>query len=307
MTQSVPIKALIVLLLVGCNIAFAVWGAEQPVAQRAPAAAEADRADTAAIDAVMEEMERNFKAGDEYTYQCEVMFTPILDVMGGKTQMLAVLKPYETGLKHSQVAYISWKAIKPYRLVPGTRHKYAIIRYESVVSFDGQRLRKQSYQLGIKGDRPTWQFVSGDHLNPETYAELFPDFPKGTELPEVQRIVEKPDPRAVKQGLAAYRVGETTFEQFKRDAGLVLKRETNSFFLQFDGMTNVPNSSKIPASGTYMEGSTSGWRIYRQFRNTTSSFGKTNEQFIFVVGDSEGAISALTFEQGMLSKIGPAK
>src|SRR5256886_10538938 len=100
-------------------------------AENLPAPAEADRADNIAIDVVMERLGASFKAGD-LSYQYEVMFTPIVDIIGGKTQVLALVKPYEEQIRKAPIAFISWKAIKPYHYVSGKSHKYAIVRYESI-------------------------------------------------------------------------------------------------------------------------------------------------------------------------------
>jgi len=263
-----------------------------------PPPAEVDRGDESAIDIVMERLEASFKAGN-LSYQYDVMFTPILDVMGGKTQVLAIVKPYEDRIKKEQIAFISWKTIKPYQYVSGTHHKYAIVRYESTVSIMGKTLKKASYELGIKRKDSTWQFVSGDNLNAETYDELFSDFPKNVEVPKVERVLEKSDAPGVKRILATYKVGETSFEQFKKDAGLVTEPITES--------TNMAPVFQTQMSDFYVVGKTSVWRIYSQHKNFGLSFGKTIDQSIYVVGDADGAISTLTFDHGILSKMEPNK
>jgi hypothetical protein len=267
-------------------------------AENLPPPAEVDRADSIAIDAVMERLGASFKAGD-LSYQYEAMFTPILDIIGGKTQVLALVKPYEEQIRKAPIAFISWKAIKPYQYVSGKSHKYAIVRYESVALMSGKKLKKTSYELGIKRKDSTWQFVSGDNLKAETYEELFSDFPKDAQLPPVERILEKPDAPGVKQTLATYKAGETKFEQFKKDAGLVTQ--------QFSEVTNLPSSFQTQTPDFYMAGKTSAWRIYSQHKNVGVSFGKTNDQSTFVVGDADGAISTLTFDRGTLSKMEPTK
>ena len=60
----------------------------------------------------------------------------------------------------------------------------------NVVEQVAEKLRQKSYQLGIKSLGSQSEFLNGDDPRPETYRELFPDFPKAFELPKVQRAYE---------------------------------------------------------------------------------------------------------------------
>lgn len=166
-----------------------VLGEKDHKATPSPTPAQATNADDRIIEAVMDKLESSFKSGD-YSYTLEVMYAPILQKMGGKEAVLEAAKALVEQMKQQQIVVVSWKARKPYQYVKGESRTYAIVPYESVVTVAGKRLRQSSYQLGIKTGDSNWQFVNGDNLNSEIYAEFFPDFPKSFDLPKLQRVSE---------------------------------------------------------------------------------------------------------------------
>lgn len=184
------------------------------------------------------------------------------------------------------------------RIVAGKTHKYALIPFESVEIKEGRTITKASYELGIKRGNSTWEFVCGDNLGQETFNEIFPDFPKEIDLPKVERIVKKPQ-ADVKQILATYRTGVTTYGQFTNDAGI-------SFRLP-DQATNHPPGSPFSGTAVPTTVATSGWRVYSHQSHFVFSFPNVLNQETFVVGDWDGVLSSLTFSNGILSDIGPAK
>lgn len=246
---------------------------------------------------MMTKMQERFNAGEGLSGQYEIMFSPVLEVLGGRAQALDIVKSHEERTKNlKKVVYVSWKAIKPYQYVSGARHRYVIVRYESVMFITGQKVRKRSYQLGIKGKDSMWQFVNGDNLTSETYEELFPDFPKNVELPKLERVVEKTDAPGVKEVIATYRIGKTKFEQFKKDAGLIHAPAPK-------GVDDPPFFFQTKPTDVYVTDAASSWVIYGQSSHFSWSAGKKVNRFVYVVGDSERAISTLTFDNGILSEM----
>ncbi len=154
-----------------------------------PAVAETNSADEKAIDSVMERLEKTFLAGD-YSYVFEIMYAPIVEQMGGKEKGVEAAKGIVEQMKKQQIVMLSWKAKKPYQYVTGSSRSYAIIPYESAITVAGKKLKVESYQLGIKDAGSQWQFVNGDNLSPEIFANFFPDFPKTFELPKLRRFYE---------------------------------------------------------------------------------------------------------------------
>jgi len=148
-----------------------------------------DPSDEREIDEVMAKLKSSFKAND-YTYVFDVMYAPIVEKMGGKAQGVLAAKAIIAQMKQQQIVMVSWKARKPYQYIQGESRTYAVIPYESVMTIAGKRLRQESYQLGIKAAGSHWQFVNGDNLNPEVFKEFFPDFPKSTKLPKLERVPE---------------------------------------------------------------------------------------------------------------------
>jgi hypothetical protein len=145
--------------------------------------------DDKAIDVVMEKLERTFKAGD-YNYTFEIMYTPVLDKMGGKEKGLEVAKSVAAQMKEQKIVMISWKAKKPYQYVTGKKHDYALVPYEAVLTMEDKKLRQTSFELAVKVGDSKWQFVNGDNINSSVLDEFFPDFPKKVELPKVERAYE---------------------------------------------------------------------------------------------------------------------
>jgi hypothetical protein len=118
------------------------------------------------------------------------MYTPILQAMGGKEQVLAAMPALKEEIKQQQISMISWKVQKPYTYLKGAGQWYAVMPYVSEMSMAGKKVKVSGFQLGIKKDGVDWQFVSGDKLTPEILDRFFPDFPKGFELPKTQRQFE---------------------------------------------------------------------------------------------------------------------
>ena len=144
-------------------------------------------ADEKYIDAVMKNFETAVKSGN-LTYPIEVMYTPVLNQMGGKAQLLAVARATQEQMKMQKVSYLSWKAQKPYTYVSGTTRRYAIIRYEAVFDAAGKKLQVRNCLLGIKAANEAWQFIMGDQLSPEFNNQFLPDFPRNVVMPKPQTV-----------------------------------------------------------------------------------------------------------------------
>jgi hypothetical protein len=145
--------------------------------------------DDKAIDVVMDKLESSFKAGD-YSYATEVIYTPIVEKMGGRKAVTEAATAVMAQAKQQHIVIVSWKVKKPYQYVQGESRTYAVIPYESVMKISGKTIKQTSYQLGIKNGDSHWEFVSGDSLTAAGFQEFFPDFPKAIQLPELQRHFE---------------------------------------------------------------------------------------------------------------------
>ncbi len=124
----------------------------------------------------------------DLTYAIDVMYTPMLDKMGGKQAAKVAAKVMQAQMKSQRVSFISWKAQRPYTYIPAKTRRFAIVRYDAVFENDGQRLKVRGYLLGIKSPATTWQFVNGDDLDSETFTQYFPDFPKTVKLPRPEAV-----------------------------------------------------------------------------------------------------------------------
>ena len=144
-------------------------------------------ADDRLIGTIMDKFEAAVKS-DNLTYPIEVMYTPVLNQMGGRDQLLAVARATQAQMKAQQVSYISWKAQRPYTYVNGKVHRYAIIRYEALFNTPGRKLKVQNCLLGIKVSNNTWQFLMGDQLSPEFNNQFLPDFPRTAVIPRPKTI-----------------------------------------------------------------------------------------------------------------------
>lgn len=145
--------------------------------------------DDKVIDAVMEKLAKTFKAND-YSYAFEVMYTPIVEAMGGREKLLAAVPILKEQMKQQRISVSSWKSQKPYTYLRGNGRWFAVIPYVSNMTMAGQRLKVSGFELGIKNDGSDWQFVGGDKLTPVIVGRFFPDFPKDFELPKTQRQFE---------------------------------------------------------------------------------------------------------------------
>ena len=162
--------------------------AKAPVVQNKPAAAvRPSAADEKYIDAVMKNFGIAVKSGN-LAYPIEVMYTPVLNQMGGKQQLLAVARLTQEQMKAQKVSYVSWAAQKPYTYYNGQTRKYAVIRYEAVFDAAGKKLKVRNSLLGIRESGKPWQFIMGDELNPVFIKQFLPDFPRNVTMPKSQMI-----------------------------------------------------------------------------------------------------------------------
>ena len=166
-----------------------VAGAQSQAPKATLASVKDESADDKAIDYVMEKLKSSFKLGD-YSYAIEVMYTPIVERMGGKEKCLEAAKGIVALMKQQRIVMASWKVRKPYEYVKGESRSYVVIRYEALMIGAGKRLKQSGYRLGIKIADTKWQFVNCDNLTSEVYGEFFPDFPKTFKLPKVERTLE---------------------------------------------------------------------------------------------------------------------
>ena len=137
----------------------------------------------------MEQLERGFLAGD-FTYAFEILYSPLVQTMGGRERALAAARAINAQMKEQRVVFLSWKARKPYQYVSTAVRRYALVPCEARLKVGGKRVLQSSYQLGIEVPGTGWQFINGDKLSPQVYQELFPDFPKTVKLPKVTRLAE---------------------------------------------------------------------------------------------------------------------
>lgn len=145
--------------------------------------------DDKAIDAVMEKLTKTYKDND-YSYAFEVMYAPVMESMGGKEKLLAMVPALKEQMNQMHVSLISWETQKPYKYIKGNGRWYAVIPYASEVSMTGQKFKVTGFELGIKSDGSGWQFMDGQKLTPAIFDTFFPDFPKDFELPKTQRELE---------------------------------------------------------------------------------------------------------------------
>ncbi len=154
-----------------------------------PSIAQSHAEDDKAIDAVMEKLAKSIKDND-YSYVFQVMYTPIVESMGGKEKLFALVPVLKEQMKQQQLKEISWESRRPYVYLKGYERWYAVIPYVSEMTMAGQKLRVTGFQLGIKNDGSEWQFVGGDKLTPQIFETFFQDFPRDYSLPKVQRVFE---------------------------------------------------------------------------------------------------------------------
>ena len=122
----------------------------------------------------------------------------------------------------------------------------------------------------------------------------------------------RPKIDVVAQTLRTYQVGKTTFQDFKKDAGLIMtERPTPNFQPQhsylnpqrqnvLEMMTKTQTVYGVPQG--------SPWKIYETGENVSLISGRFSRKLMFVVGDINKPISILTFDgKGGLAEISPVR
>ena len=145
--------------------------------------------DDRTIDGVMARLMAGYLAND-YSYSFDVMYAPLLDSMGGREKIMAMLPALKEQAKQMRISVISWAPKKPYTYLRGKGRWYAVIPCVSEMSMTGQKVKISSFWLGIKNDGAEWQFVGGEKIIPAVWQNFFPDFPKDFEVPKTQRQIE---------------------------------------------------------------------------------------------------------------------
>jgi hypothetical protein len=117
-----------------------------------------------------------------------------------------------------------------------------------------------------------------------------------------------PGPRSdiVRQRLATYQVGQTKFDEFKRDAGLAqVERPAPTVPPSY---LHPNRASWFPQTQTTWVSQNHPWRIYEAGQYSAVHARKFTQHWKFVVGDLTQPISILTFNgQGILVNISPVE
>jgi hypothetical protein len=123
-----------------------------------------------------------------------------------------------------------------------------------------------------------------------------------------------PRDNQVRQKLNVYQIGVTRFEDFQKDAGLVLiERDSPATAPRHSYLNPNPTPSQSmqpPKLVSYATPKGSAWKIVEQKHETHFSFpksAKNYDKWSFVVGDKRGPICILIFEAGTLSDKKPAE
>src|SRR5438477_3870126 len=106
------------------------------------------------------------------------------------------------------------------------------------------------------------------------------------------------DVAIVSRTLQTYKVGQTTFLDFKKDAGLSLAERPNPASEQRSYFNPQPSIfDRLKTEKVYAAPPGSPWRIYGTEYYRGLDHGKLSETYKFVVGDINKPISILAFDR----------
>ena len=236
----------------------------------------------------MSKLESSYVSGD-YSYALDVMYAPIVEKMGGKQQGLASIK--EMFSSH-HIVLTSWKAHKPYRYAAGAGRLYAIVPCDAIMIIGGKKVTQSSYQLGIKISEAHWQFAGGSTLDQQNFKEFFPDFPRNIQPPKLsQQIEDYISP--VKQTLDTYKIGETSFKDFEKDAGLTEFGFPEAKIAPTNFVTVAAPLIKPDRGGkSYRLNDNSPWKIFEQRQEFKRHNSEDSFTVKLVVGDEGGEFAS---------------
>ena len=117
------------------------------------------------------------------------------------------------------------------------------------------------------------------------------------------------DVAIVSRTLQTYKVGQTTFMDFKKDAGLSLVERPDPASGQRSYLNPQPSIfDRLKTEKVYAAPAGSPWKIYETGNSFTLDHGKYTETHKFVVGDINKPISILAFDrEGNLTSISPVR
>lgn len=121
-------------------------------------------------------------AGD-YEAHLESAHPVLFAIGGGRASVAQKLKSGRSEFSGMILKRITFPL--PPKFMRGVHNEFAIVPVTSIVSINGDLVEASAFQLGVRRiGNSEWKYLDGSRMDKGGLAQLFPDFPSESELPE---------------------------------------------------------------------------------------------------------------------------
>jgi hypothetical protein len=126
----------------------------------------------------------------EYGKLADLTYPKVVEEMGGRDRMIAVLKNSLQEMNKKGFEFRSAKVGKTAQVVAGGDSLFAVVPFDLEMKVPGGSLAVKSFMLGISPDKgKTWTFINGDKVQDGSVKKMLPNLPAELKLPKKEQPV----------------------------------------------------------------------------------------------------------------------
>jgi len=130
----------------------------------------------------------------EFGKLADLTYPKVVEEMGGRDRMIAVLKNSLEGMNKKGYEFRSAKVGKTAQVVAGGENLFAVVPFDMEMKVPGGSLAIKSFMLGISPDKgKTWSFINGDKAQDSNVRKMLPNLPAELKLPKKEQPVFRKD------------------------------------------------------------------------------------------------------------------
>ncbi len=182
-------------VFVGLTLSCALTFAQSPAASPVQDGTQGAKGGGAAIKEQGQKVGSAFLSGD-FEALLDGTYPRILELVGGREKMLAVLKSEVAKWEAQKIKMVSYEVGEPGEVKSAGAKLVAVVPTEMKMEFPEALYTQKSFMLAVSTDGgKVWKFISGANLNKAALKLLVPEAAEVIELPkELEPVVEKKKP-----------------------------------------------------------------------------------------------------------------
>jgi hypothetical protein len=126
----------------------------------------------------------------EYDKLADLTYPKVVEEMGGRDRMIAVLKSSLQGMNKKGYEFRSAKVGKTMQSLASGEKLFAVVPFDMEIKVPGGQLAVKSFMLGVSPNKgKTWTFINGDKAQDVGMKRMLPDLPTDLKLPKKEQPV----------------------------------------------------------------------------------------------------------------------